>query len=166
MTATDPHRVFSFPHPVDEVSARLVATGVVLQAILFLATRWDVLLVTLSYGFVARVLAGPTLSPLGRVVTGVVRPRLPIEPREVPGPPKRFAQGIGAVLAGCAAVAAIGFGADALATALLVALVVAASLEAFVGFCLGCWIFRLLMRTGAVPASTCEACDDIWSRSG
>jgi len=70
------------------------------------------------------------------------------------------------VLAGCAAVAAIGFGADALATVLLVALVVAASLEAFVGFCLGCWIFRLLMRTGAVPASTCEACDDIWSRSG
>jgi hypothetical protein len=87
MTATDPHSVLSFPHPVDEVSARLVATGVVLQAILFLATRWDVLLVTLAYGFVARVLAGPTLRPLGRVVTGVVRPRLPIEPREVPGPP-------------------------------------------------------------------------------
>ena len=78
MTATDPHRVFSFPHPVDEVSARLVATGVVLQAILFLATRWDVLLVTLAYGFVARVLTGPTLSPLGRFVTEVVRPRLPV----------------------------------------------------------------------------------------
>ena len=162
MTATDPHSVLSFPHPVDEVSARLVATGVVLQAILFLATRWDVLLVTLAYGFVARVLAGPTLSPLGRVVTGVVRPRLPIEPREVPGPPKRFAQGIGATLSMGALVALV-FGAGALATALVGAILVAASLEAFVGFCLGCWLFRLLMRVGMVPEETCEACRDIWA---
>ena len=161
MTATDTNRVFSFPHPVDEVSARLVATGVVLQAILFLATRWDVLLVTLAYGFVARVLAGPTLSPLGRVVTGVVRPRLSIEPREVPGPPKRFAQGIGATLSVGALVAVV-FGAGAVATALVGAILVAASLEAFVGFCLGCWLFRLLMRVGMVPEETCEACRDIW----
>ena len=33
--ATD---LFSFPHPVDEVSARLVATGVVLQCVVILAT--------------------------------------------------------------------------------------------------------------------------------
>ncbi|MDG2908249.1 MAG: DUF4395 domain-containing protein [Acidimicrobiales bacterium] len=166
MTATLEPRVFSFPHPVDEVSARLVATGVVVQAALYLATRWDVLLVTLAYGFVARVLTGPTLSPLGRFVTEVLRPPLSIEPREVPGPPKRFAQGIGAVLTVAALVASFGFGAEGLATGLLVALVAAASLEAFVGFCLGCWMFRLLMRTGVVPAATCEACDDIWSRSG
>ena len=166
MTATDTNRVFSFPHPVDEVSARLVATGVVLQAVLYLATRWDVLLVTLAYGFVARVLTGPTLSPLGRFVTEVVRPRLPVEPREVPGPPKRFAQAIGAVLATAALVAAVGFDAGGVAVGLLAALLAAASLEAFIGFCLGCWMFRLLMRTGVVPAATCEACDDIWSRSG
>ena len=166
MTATLEPRVFSFPHPVDEVSARLVATGVVAQVVLYLATGWDVLLVILAYGFVARVFTGPTLSPLGRFVTEVVRPRLSVEPREVPGPPKRFAQAIGAVLATAATIAALGFDASGLATGLLVALVAAASLEAFIGFCLGCWMFRLLMRTGVVPASTCEACDDLWSRAG
>jgi hypothetical protein len=54
-----------------------------------------VLLAPLAYGFVARVLTGPTLSPLGQLVTRVVTPRLPVAPRPVPGPPKRFAQGIG-----------------------------------------------------------------------
>jgi hypothetical protein len=49
-----------------------------------------------------------------------------------------------------------------LVTALVGAILVAASLEAFVGFCLGCWMFRLLMRVGMVPEETCEACRDIW----
>ena len=44
----------------------------------------------LAYGFVARVLTGPTLSPLGQLVTRVVTPALDIEARPVPGPPKRF----------------------------------------------------------------------------
>ena len=104
---------------------------------------------------------GPTLSPLGTLVTRVVRPRLAWTVRNTPGPPKRFAQGIGATLSVGALVAVI-FGAGALATALVGAILVAASLEAFVGFCLGCWLFRLLMRVGMVPEETCEACRDIW----
>ena len=89
-------RLFSFPNPVNEVSARLVATGVVLLAALTIAfdLRW--LTVLLAYGFVARVLTGPSLSPLGQLVTRVITPALPVEPKLVPGPPKRFAQGIGA----------------------------------------------------------------------
>ena len=39
----------------------------------------------LAYGFVARVLTGPTLSPLGQFVTRVLTPRLPVAPRWVPG---------------------------------------------------------------------------------
>ena len=35
------------------------------------------ILVVLAYGFVARVLTGPTLSPLGQFVTRVLTPRLP-----------------------------------------------------------------------------------------
>ena len=58
------------------------------------------LLVLLTYGFVARVLTGPTLSPLGQFVTRVLTPRLPFAPKLVPGPPKRFAQAIGAFLSG------------------------------------------------------------------
>jgi hypothetical protein len=41
------------------------------------------------------------------------------------------------------------------------AIAVAASLEAGLGFCLGCKVFALLMRAGIVPASACEACLDI-----
>ncbi len=159
--ATDAPGLFSFPHPVDEVSARLVATGVVLQCVAILVTGWTVLLVFLAWGFVARVATGPTLSPLGTLVTRVVRPRLAWAARDTPGPPKRFAQGIGATLS-VGALAATVLGAGSLAKALVAAILVAASLEAFVGFCLGCWMFHLLMRTGLVPEETCEACRDLW----
>jgi hypothetical protein len=156
--ATDAPGLFSFPHPVDEVSARLVATGVVLQCVAILVTGWTVLLVLLAWGFVARVATGPTLSPLGSLVTRVVRPRLAWAARDTPGPPKRFAQGIGATLSVGALVAGAGTVADVLVAAILVA----ASLEAFAGFCLGCWLFRILMTIGVVPEETCEACRDLW----
>ena len=159
--ATDVLGLFSFPHPVDEVSARLVATGVVLQCVAILVSGWTVLVIILAWGFVARVATGPTLSPLGTLVTRVVRPRLAWATRDTPGPPKRFAQGIGATLSVGALVSTV-FGAGSLARALVAAILVAASLEAFVGFCLGCWMFRLLMRIGLVPEETCEACRDLW----
>jgi hypothetical protein len=60
------------------------------------------------------------------------------------------------------ALAATVLGAGSLAKALVAAILVAASLEAFVGFCLGCWMFRVLMRIGLVPEETCEACRDLW----
>lgn len=157
-------QVFRFPNPVNEISARLVAAGVVLLAsiTILLDVRW--LTVVLAYGFVARVLSGPTLSPLGQLVTRVITPALGLEPRLVPGPPKRFAQGIGAAFTVSAAV--LTYGADRFDVAQMVlgALVVAASLEAFVGFCLGCKVFALLMRAGVIPDEVCEACNDIWAR--
>ena len=47
--------LMSFPNPVNETSARLVAAGVVAQAILFLVLREWWVLVPLTYGFLARV---------------------------------------------------------------------------------------------------------------
>jgi hypothetical protein len=154
--------VFTFPDPVNEVSARLVAVGVVLMAgaALVFDLRW--MTAVLAYGFVARVLAGPRFSPLGQLVTRVVTPRLPVAPRLVPGPPKRFAQGIGAVLSVAAAVLALGAGAWGAAQVLLAALVVAATLESAFGLCLGCRMFALLMRVGVIPESVCERCNDLW----
>jgi hypothetical protein len=156
--------LFSFPNPVDEVSARLVAGGAVVLSAAYVVTGWTPLVVLLAYGFVARVLTGPTLSPLGQLVTRVVRPRLPVEARPTPGPPKRFAQGIGAVLSVAALVAAVAFEAGALSRGLAGAITVAASLEAFLGFCLGCRVFALLMRYGAIPESVCEDCNDLSAR--
>ena len=160
-----PDRLFSFPDPVNEVSARLVAGGVVLltAAILAFDLRWATAL--LAYGFVARVLTGPKLSPLGLLVTRVVTPRLSFEPVLVPGPPKRFAQGIGAVFSVTAAILALGFDAWTAAQVVLTLLAIAASLEAFLGFCVGCKVFALLMRAGVIPESVCERCADLWGTS-
>jgi hypothetical protein len=151
-------RLLSFPDPVNEVSARLVAGGVVLLSIGYVATRWTPLLAVLAYGFLARVLTGPTLSPLGQLVTRVVTPALGVAERPVPGPPKRFAQGIGATLSTAALVSQVAFGATGMAVALVAMILVAASLESLAGFCLGCAIFARLMRWGLLPESVCEAC--------
>src|SRR5262249_20025002 len=61
--------LFSFPNPVNELSARLVAGGVLAMALAAIVFGQLWLLAPLAYGFVARVLAGPTLSPLGQFVT-------------------------------------------------------------------------------------------------
>ena len=77
---------FSFPNPVNEVSARLVTAGVVVMSVLTIALNLKWATAVIAYGFVARVLTGPTLSPLGQIVTRVVTPRLPLAARPVAGP--------------------------------------------------------------------------------
>jgi hypothetical protein len=158
-------QIFSFPNPVDEHAARLVALGVVLMAVGTIVFDQPWMLLVIAYGFLARVLTGPTLSPLGRLVTRVIIPALGRPPKHVPGPPKRFAQGMGVVFSLTAVVLHFGFGATGAAYVVLGLLAAAASLEAFLGFCCGCMIFAGLMRTGIIPDDTCEACNDIWSRA-
>lgn len=153
----------AFPNPVNETSARVVAGGVVAMASTSLLADQPWLLAPLTYGFAARVLDGPTWSPLGQLATRVVTPRLDVEHRYSPGPPKRLAQAIGlAVTASASALAATGH--RRASRRLLGVLVGAAGLEAGLGLCLGCKLFALGRRAGLVPASACEACDDIWSR--
>ena len=156
--------MFAFPNPVDEVSARLVAGGVVALALLVLALQAPWLLAVIAAGFVLRVLAGPRLSPLALLMTKVVRPRLPLAERPTPGPPKRFAQAMGAAMATAGAVLALGFGLETAGYVFAGLIVVAATLESALGFCIGCRIFSVLMRLGVIPAETCEACADIWAR--
>lgn len=153
--------VLSFPDPVNEISARLVAGGVVLLSLAAIALAAPWLIVVIAYGFVARVLTGPTLSPLGQIVTRVITPRLGVAPRLVPGPPKRFAQAIGVAFSVSAAVLAVGFGATVAADVLLGCLILAATLESVFGLCLGCKLFAVLMRLGMVPAAVCERCNNI-----
>ena len=155
-------RLFTFPNPVNEVSARLVAGFVVVIALIALVFDQLWLLAPLAYGFVARVLTGPTLSPLGQLVTRVITPNLKVLPRYVAGPPKRFAQGIGAAVTVTGAVLYFGFGLEGAAQVLLGMLVLAASLESVLGFCIGCQIFGLLMRWHVVPDEVCERCSNIW----
>ena len=148
--------LFRFPDPVNETSARLVAAGVVLQAVAFLVTGQGWWLVPLAYGFVARVATGPTLSPLGQIATRIVTPRLTsVEHRFVPGPPKRFAQAIGVAFSSIAALAWIA-GAPTVSYVAIGLLVIAATLESAFAVCLGCIAYRFLWE--------CEDCNDISER--
>ncbi len=156
--------MLSFPDPVNETSARLVAAGVVVQAIAFLVVREWWVLVPLTFGFLARVATGPTLSPLGQFVTRVATPAVetllrrhnPVfHSRQVPGPPKRFAQAIGLVFTASASVAWI-LGAPSVAIVLIALLAVAATLEAIFAVCLGCIAYSAIWG--------CADCNDISDR--
>jgi hypothetical protein len=161
-------KLFSFPNPVNETSARIVAGGAVIMGALFAATGNGWILAALAYGFVARVLTGPTLSPLGRLSTQVLTPMLTAfmknEHRMVPGPPKRFAQGVGATFSIVASALFLS-GAQTPARFVIAALVCAAFLESAFAVCLGCIMFGWLMKAGVIPEEVCEECNNFSSRS-
>jgi hypothetical protein len=153
--------LFSFPNPVNDYAARTVATGVVVLCVAAIALRQPWLLVPLTYGFWARLATGPKLSPLGQLATRVIAPRLPVEPKLVPGPPKRFAQAIGVLFSSTAVILWFGFGLSTATWVVIGLLAAAAFLEAAFGLCLGCMTFGALMRAGVIPEQVCEACADI-----
>jgi Domain of unknown function (DUF4395) len=154
--------VLSFPNPVNEVTARVTAGGVVVLSALALALQQPWLSIVLAIGFLLRVISGPKLSPLALLSSRVIVPRLPWPPRMVAGPPKRFAQAIGLTFSLAAALLFYAFSLSGEAYAVLGALLLAAVLESVFGLCLGCKAFALLMRAGVIPADVCERCNDIW----
>ena len=151
--------VFRFPNPVNEKVARTVAALVVVLTVVILISPSPWLLAALALGFWLRVLFGPRVSPFAVLASRVVAPRLG-PPRLVPGPPKRFAQGIGAALSAAALITFL-LGATTAATVLVAMITAAAFLESVFAICLGCLIFGRLQRIGVIPASVCEACNDI-----
>jgi hypothetical protein len=154
-------RLFEFPDPVNETSARIVAAGVVVMAVAFLTQREGWVLVPLTYGFLARVATGPTLSPLGQFATRFATPRVEarrgpaFHSRQVPGPPKRFAQSIGL---GFTTLASLAWVLDAPTTSwvLIAMLAAAATLEAAFAICLGCIAYSAIWG--------CADCNDISAR--
>ena len=153
--------LFSFPNPVNETSARTVAGVVAALAVVAVAFQQGWLLPVIAYGFVARALTGPTLSPLGLLATRVVTPRLPVRARYSPGPAKRFAQTIGAVFTLTAALVWYVADSHLVASVLVGIIAVFASLEAGFGLCVGCKAFYLGMRLGLVPPQICEECSRV-----
>jgi hypothetical protein len=148
---------------VNEKAARVVAGVVFLTALVTVITGLYWLLIPLAYGFWARVLTGPTLSPVGWAAQNLIAPRLGAR-KPVPGPPKRFAQGMGAAMSTIALVLALPLGLHTAADAVLGLLIAAAGLESIFAYCLGCQVFGWLIRAGLVPASVCAECADISGR--
>ena len=158
--------MLGFPDLVNEKAARVVAGGVAIISVVTLVTGWHWLLVPMAVGFLARVLTGPKLSPLGQLATeGRGTPTRPPEVRAWSTQALRERL-IGLVITSVAAVASLsldqpGLGAGAPRRPRRCSPL----LESVAGLCVGCWVFALLMRLGLIPERTCVACADIWNRA-
>jgi hypothetical protein len=71
---------------------------------------------------------------------------------------------MGAAMSTLALVFWLVVGSTAAADVVLGLFVVAAGLESIFGYCVGCKVFGLLMRTGLVPESVCAECADLGPR--
>lgn len=153
-----------FPAIVDDVTVRLIA-GVILGigAIALVTQQWWVYAV-LAADFLARSVVGPQVSPLARFVQRFVRPRVRVATRPTAGAPKQFAAAIGAVMTTAATVFLLvdttvgSTGAYHVALGIGVVMVVFPALEAFLGLCVGCKVFAVLIRAGWVDESVCLDC--------
>src|SRR3954453_4337575 len=157
--------LFAFPDPVNETAVRVTATGVAIMALLALVLDRPEFLVVIAYGFLARVLTGPRLSPLALLSTRVVTPRLRVAHRFVAGPPKRFAQGLGAAGSIASVLCYYALGWHLAAWVLAGLMVVLATLEAAFRICVGCSLYALLVRRGVIDGTDCPECADIRLRS-
>tara|TARA_B100001245_G_scaffold206295_1_gene168247 strand:+ start:223 stop:714 length:492 start_codon:yes stop_codon:yes gene_type:complete len=151
-------KLFSFPNPVNDYAARAVAAIVIILVVLFEITANEFLLLFITYGFLARVLTGPTLSPVGLLATKIIVPALGSPSKLVPGPPKRFAQFIGLLISLLATIAIFVFDSPTSARYLMAVICFFASLESILGFCAGCFVFGWLMKLNLIPESVCESC--------
>ena len=151
---------FSFPNPVNEYAARTVAGCVLILSLVASLTLWLPLAIFLTYGFTARVLTGPTMSPLGLLATRLIVPKIIKQEKDVAGPPKRFAQAIGFLFSTAALLLLMG---DQGSIAIMLYLVLAlfAALESIISFCAGCWAFGLLMKAGLIPEKVCIECNNL-----
>ena len=140
------------PHSVNEVAARMVAGMVVLLSLAIILFDLPWLLFALVYGFLARVLTGPTLSPMGLLATRVLVPLLGNQIRPVAGPPKRFAQTGRVGILHRIVDPVLRLRPTQAAYGVLGVLLAFATLESVLGFCAGCFVFGYLMRWGFVPA--------------
>lgn len=123
-------------------------TTVVLAVVL--VTGWWPLLAAQAVVFAIGTFGGLSASPYGLVFRHLVAPRLgPVTECEEAGPP-RFAQGVGLAFA-VIGVAGYASGLTVLGLVATGLALIAALLNAAVGFCLGCEMYLLLRRAG-VPA--------------
>ena len=135
---------------VDEHAARTVAGIVVVLAVTsFWAPAWF-LVAFLAVDFTIRGFIDRRYSPLRWVAKQIVG-LFGWEIKPVYAPPKRFAAQIGSTLT-LAATALHASGLHVAAVVVTSLLVVAASLEAGLGFCLACWIYPFVFRLGGERA--------------
>ncbi|MEU8687285.1 DUF4395 domain-containing protein [Streptomyces sp. NPDC048665] len=143
-----PDRTPGVPVRVDPRGPRFAAVLTTLVLLLVLVTGSGVLLAAQGAVFALGAVLGLRWSPYGWLYRRLVRPRLgPPQELEDERPP-RFAQAVGL---GFAAVGAAGYlsGATWLGIAASAAALAAAFLNAAFGYCLGCELYLLAVRSRA-----------------
>lgn len=151
-----------YPNPVDETDARLTAGAVVVINAVALGAGQFWLLPIVAADYCARAVWGPRFSPLARSAHWLA-PRLGFAQRIAAGPPKRFAATVGAAMMIATSILFLD-GPSWAAYAVGAIMILFPALESFVGLCIGCKIFRVLMNLGAIPQDVCMECSDIGAR--
>lgn len=148
---------FYFPDVVNDWKARMVALQVFLWSVAILLFDLWWLIPLLALGFWLRVGWGPRYSVAVKVASRWLVPLLGKEEKPIAGVPKRFAQLLGALVTSAAGVLVLTSSIGA-ARVLMAVLALFAFLEAFVGFCAGCTLYRFLARAGLLPPEICVNC--------
>ena len=130
------------PEIVDDNATRIGAGLTLLIAILGIASGrfWIPLLLAADFGL--RSQGWATFSPIAQASKGL-RGLLQLRPAPVNAGPKRFAALLGLVFS-LAIALALGFHRPTAALTVTLILGACASLEAFLGYCLGCKVYTLL----------------------
>ena len=157
-------RISRFPNIVDDVTVRLIASVILVLAVVALAAHQWWLYAVLAADFVLRAGWGPSASPVAILVNRWIRPRVAAKPRYTAGPPKRFAAAVGAVFTVAATILWLA-GTSVPVIAIGAVMVVFPALESIFGICVGCIAFGWLMRLGVIPESVCLECADITRRA-
>ncbi|TGL53580.1 DUF4395 domain-containing protein [Leptospira kemamanensis] len=149
-----------YPDVVNENVTRIVASTVVFLGVLSILFPNYVVLGLLLLGFILRLSYGPKWEPFAFFTSKYLVPWLGISFVPSAGPPKRFAQLIGFSFS-LVAILLYANGYLLAYQITLATLVFFASLESFLGWCAGCFMFGLLMKIGVIPEEVCERCNNL-----
>jgi hypothetical protein len=127
---------------IDENRVRIGAFFVLLMGIAYVISTIWLFPAFLLVDFILRAAGHPAYSPIA-IISGETARLLKIKSKPVDRGPKRFAAATGAVFSGLILFAQL-FGWHTLALSLTGVLLIFASLESFVGFCAGCYVYSLL----------------------
>jgi Domain of unknown function (DUF4395) len=127
---------------VDENRARIGAFFVLVLGIGYVISASWLFPAFLLVDFILRAAGLPAFSLIA-IVSGEAARLLKIKSKLVDRAPKRFAAATGAVFSGLILLAQL-LGWHTLALSLTFVLLIFASLESFVGFCAGCYVYSLL----------------------
>ncbi len=131
---------------VDENAARFTALFTVALVAAAVATGWVWIYAALAVDFALRSRIRGRWSPLAFLARQLLR-RLGIAPRITDAGPKAFAAKIGLLFSLGALTLGL-FGYPVIGAAVALSLGACAALEAFVGFCVGCLMYSVLVRAG------------------